>query len=93
MENNCINFISKNDKNNIGNINLIESTKKNDDQFVNLKILVNSKYILKIIFSFLDKKKKLNMMKYNKSYFDLLGITIEEYKKISGKIKIDGING
>ena len=33
------------------------------------------------------------MMKYNKFYFDLLGITIEEYKKLSGKIKIGGING
>ena len=93
MGNSCINFLSKNDIKNIGNLNLIESTTKNDDQFVNLKILVRSKYILKTIFSFLDEKKKLIMMKYNKFYFDLLGITIEEYKKLSGKIKIEGING
>ena len=49
----------KNDLNNIDNINLIELTKNKDIEFVNLKILVKSKYILKIILSFLDDKKKL----------------------------------
>ena len=39
-----------------------------DDKFVNLKKLVRSKYILTKIFSFLDKKKKLLMLKYSKLY-------------------------
>ena len=58
----------------------------------NLK-LVRSRYILKKIFSFLDEKKKLIVIKYNKLYIKTFGITIEQYKKLSGGIKIDGING
>ena len=84
---------SENDINNCDNKNLIELRKDNDDKYVNLKKLVRSRFILNKIFSFLDKKKKLIMIKYNKLYINFLGITIEQFQKESGRIKIDGING
>ena len=84
---------SENDINNCDNKNLIELRKDNDEKYVNLKKLVRSKFILNTIFSFLDKKKKLIMIKFNKLYIKFFGITIEEFKKQSGRIKIDGING
>ena len=91
--NNNHKYSSENDINNFDNKNLIGLKKDNDDKYVNLKKLVRSKYILNKIFSFLDNKKKIIMIKYNKLYIKFLGITIEQYKKLSGKIKIDGING
>ena len=48
---------------------------------------------MKKILSNLDEKKKLLFIKYNKHYHNLMNINIEYYKKISGKIKIGGING
>ena len=60
---------------------------------MNLKILVKSKYILKKILLILDEKRKLLLLKYNKDYHKLMGINIDNYKKLSGKIKIGGING
>ena len=80
-------------KNNCENKNIIGLKKDNDDKFVNLKKLIRSKYILNKILSFLDEKKKLIMIKYNKVFTKYLDITIEQYKKISGRLKIDGING
>ena len=73
--------------------NILEKTEKNSDKFLNLKILVKSKYILKKILLFLDEKRKLHLLKYNKDYHKLMGINIDNYKKLSGKIKIGGING
>jgi len=81
------------DVNNYVNKNLIRLRKEDDNKYANLKKLVRSKYILNKIFSFLDKKKKLNMIKYSKLYNKFFEITIEQYKNLSGRIKIDGING
>ena len=86
-------FSTKKDNNNCENKNLIGLKKDNDDEYVNLKKLIRSKYILKKILSFLDEKKKLIMIKYNKVFTKFLDITIEQYKKISGRLKINGING
>ena len=60
---------------------------------VNLKKGIKSEYILKIILYNLDEKKKLYLVRYNKFYTRLLGITTEQYKNLSGRIKIGGING
>jgi antitoxin component YwqK of YwqJK toxin-antitoxin module len=54
---------------------------------------IKSSYILNEIFSFLNKKQKLNIMMYNKQLQKKQGIDIEDYKSISGKYKIDGIIG
>ena len=54
---------------------------------------IKSPYILKKVFSFIDEKRKLNMIIYNKELQKKLGIDIEEYKKKSGKYKIGEKNG
>ena len=63
-----------------------------EDQ-VNLKKSVKSKVILKKIILFLDQRQKLKLIKNNKEYLDLLNINIENYKELSGKLKVSGING
>ncbi len=73
--------------------NILDKKEENIDKSLNLKLSVKSNYIIKIIFSFLDEKKKLFLIKYNKDYHNLMNISIEDYKIISGKIKIGGING
>ena len=72
--------------------NILDEKEGNIDKSLNLKIFVKSIYIMKIILSNLDEKKKLLFIKYNKHYHNLMNINIEYYKKISGKIKIGGIN-
>ena len=54
---------------------------KKINKFENIK----SNYILSNIFSFLEKMRTLNVIKYNKSMLNKLKITIEDYKKTSGK--------
>jgi len=60
---------------------------------INLITLINSKYIVEEILSFLKKKKALNLIIYNKSLQKYLDINIDNYKKISGKYKIVEKNG
>ena len=60
---------------------------------INLKRTVKSFYIIKDIFSFLSEKKKLEIIEYNKKLKELLGITLENYKKLSGKYIIGKRNG
>ena len=61
--------------------------------YINLKNAVKSKYIINKIFSLLTENDFLTVIKYNKSLQEFLGITLEKYKEISGKIKIGGKNG
>ena len=60
---------------------------------LNLKKSIKSSFILKKIFSFINEKKKLKIVIYNKEYKKSLDIDISNYKISSGKIKIKGING
>ena len=60
---------------------------------VNLYKSVKSFYIFKKIFLNLDERKKLNIVKYNRKLVNKFGINIDYVKKISGKYKINGING
>ena len=46
---------------------------------------IKSSYIINMIFSFLYKKQKLNMIIYNKKLQRMLLVDIKEYKKIAGK--------
>ena len=59
----------------------------------NIKKEIKSKYILKIVLSFINEIKKLNIIKYNKVLQKDFDINLETYKWKSGIIKIDGING
>ena len=52
---------------------------------VNLLSLVKSKYIFNKIIEILDENKKLNILCYNKKMKRKLGITLDDYKIMSGK--------
>ena len=54
---------------------------------------IHSSYIIKDIFSFLNNTQKLNIIMYNKEFQNILLVNIEDYKKISGIIKIGEKNG
>ena len=54
---------------------------------------IKSFYIKKLIFSFLKEKQKLNMIIYNKELQNILFISIEDYKKMSGIYKTGEKNG
>ena len=71
----------------------MEKTGENTDKSLNLKTLVKSRYILKKILLILEEKRRLLLLKYNKYYHNLMGINVYNYKKVSGKKKIDGIIG
>ena len=60
---------------------------------LNLIKTVKSKYITIEIFSYLNQNVKLEIIKYNKKYHNLLEINIESYKKVSKKIRIIENNG
>ena len=51
---------------------------------INIVKTIDSKYILKDIFSFLSEKLKLNIIIYNKDLQKELDINIEDYKRIRG---------
>ena len=67
--------------------------KKEDKESFNFLKLLHSKNSLKTIFSYLRDNKKFDIIKYNKVFQNEYQITLEDYKKISGKYKINGING
>ena len=60
---------------------------------INLLNNINSLYILNEIFSFLNAKRELNIIIYNKQMQEKLLIDIEDYKIITGKYKTGEKNG
>ena len=54
---------------------------------------IKSIFIIKIIFSFLYEKQKLNLIMYSKEFQKVFLVDIEDYKKISGKYKNGERNG
>ena len=54
---------------------------------------VKSSYILRIIFSFVNEKQKLKLIKYNKSLQENMNIKLINYKIFSGKYIIYEQNG
>ena len=56
-------------------------------------ILIRSSHNLEEIFSFLEQRIKLDIIIYNKEFQKMLGVNIEDYKKISGKYKVGEKNG
>ena len=54
---------------------------------------VISSYFLRIIFSFMDEKQKLKLIKYNKSLQETMDIKLINYKIMSGKYIIYEQNG
>ena len=54
---------------------------------------IKSSYIIKVIFSFLSEKQKLNLIIYNKEFQKMLLVDLENYKEKSEKYKIGERNG
>ena len=54
---------------------------------------IKSEYNLKVVFSYLNEKQKMNIIMYNKELQRKLDVDIDVYKKISGKYKIGEKNG
>ena len=77
----------------LDNIAINKNMPLTNNNEVNLYKSVKSFYIFKKIFLNLDERKKLNIVKYNRNLVTKFGINIDYVKKISGKYKINGING
>ena len=60
---------------------------------INSRKIVKSSFVLKKVFYILDENIKLNMIKYNKNYQNLFGISIGDYKEKSGVHIIGDRNG
>ena len=54
---------------------------------------LKSDYIIKELFSLIDDKTKLNLIRHNKKLQNRLGISILDYKLFSGKSIIIGEDG
>ena len=57
------------------------------------KYSIQCPYVLEKVISFLNEKRKLKVIKYNKELQKKFDVDIEVYKKISGKYKIGEKNG
>ena len=60
---------------------------------INLKRDIKNFYNINKIFSFLDNKEKLKMIIYNKKLQKKFGVSIQDYKDLSGRYKIGEKNG
>ena len=54
---------------------------------------IKSSYIISKIFSNLDEIRKLNLIRHSNHFQKVLSIDIEYYMKMSGRYKVEGING
>ena len=54
---------------------------------------IKSIFIIKKIFSFLNKKRQLNMIINNKEFQKIISVNLKDYKNVSGKYKISEKNG
>ncbi len=71
-------------------LNKDESTELNKKVYIRD---IKSEYIIRDIFSFINKKQRLNLIAYNKKLQKIIGVNIEDYKEASGKYKIAEKNG
>ena len=54
---------------------------------------IKTTYFIKLLFSYVDEKQKLKIMKYNKSLKKIININIVNYKFFTGKYIIYESNG
>ena len=73
--------------------NSINEIRTEDEKIIDLRKSVKSRYIIKEILSFLDEYLKLNIIAYNTQFQRLFNIDVDYYRKVSGKLKVGGING
>ena len=77
----------------INNFEVIKLNNNNSLNSIDLEKDIKSLFIKRKIFSYLDEKKKLNILKYNKIFQKKFAINIGNYINKSGIYKINGING
>ena len=70
----------------------IDDKNENIQKNINLEKDIKSFYMIKNIFSFLDYKKELEIIKYNKQLQKKFKLNINDYKKGSGKYIIEDKN-
>ena len=70
-----------------------QDTNKNTELNNNLFNDIKSFYITRDIFSLLDKKIKLGIIRYNKSLQKICEIDIDDFLKLSGRYIVFDING
>ena len=80
-------------QNNASNFNVSNQVSKTKEIKNSTIMDVKSKYIINIIFSFLNEKAKLNLIKYNKYFQKSFSIDIEYYKIISRRYIVKDLNG
>jgi hypothetical protein len=71
------------------NPQIFESIKSERTEIKNYLQYIKSKYILKQIFNYLQKKNQLKIMKYNNKIKERLNINLVDYKNYSDIIEID----
>ena len=49
---------------------------------------VKASYFLRVLFSYMDEKQKLELIKYNKSLQENINISLINYNYFSGKYRI-----
>ena len=54
---------------------------------------INSQYIIQFIFSYIEKRRELDIIKLNKKLKQKLEVNIEDYKKESKRYKVIGEDG
>ena len=62
-------------------------------EIINLRREINSIHVFRKIFSFLDERRKLNIIIYSNQLQKELEVDFQAYKNMSGRYKIGGKNG
>ena len=50
---------------------------------------IKSTYILKIVFTYVDDRRKLNLIKFNKKIQSILGLNLIDFRRFSGRYKVE----
>ena len=76
-----------------GNDSTIEDEKNIKKSMPNMLKFIKSSHMVNKIFSYLNEIRKLNLVRHNNYFQNILSINIEYYMKMSGRYKVEGING
>ena len=76
-----------------GNDSVIEDKKNIKKSMPNMLKFIKSSHIVNKIFSNLNEIRKLNLVRHNNYFQNILSINIEYYMKMSGRYKVESTNG
>ena len=66
-------------------MNIFEIIKLNDLIYIKMLKNVKASYFLRILFSIINEKQKLELIKHNKIQQEIINVTLINYKYFSGK--------